>query len=86
MINLLNVPSAIDDYAKDGGEELFTKMHCILGSNSNESRQGFVIRTQCILVKSSSPPSLAQLSIRLRCVLKMKVKVIVQFSALTSQE
>ena len=20
----------IDDYAKDGGEELFTKMHCIL--------------------------------------------------------
>ena len=22
--------SAIDDYAKDGGEELFTKMHCVL--------------------------------------------------------
>ena len=22
--------SAIDDYAKDGGKELFTKMHCIL--------------------------------------------------------
>ena len=20
----------IDDYAKDGGEELFTKMHCVL--------------------------------------------------------
>ena len=25
---------SIDDYAKDGGEELFTKMHCILESNS----------------------------------------------------
>ena len=25
---------AIDDYAKDGGEELFTKMHCVLLSNS----------------------------------------------------
>ena len=22
--------SAIDDYAKDGGKELFTKMHCVL--------------------------------------------------------
>ena len=22
--------SLIDDYAKDGGEELFTKMHCVL--------------------------------------------------------
>ena len=22
--------SRIDDYAKDGGEELFTKMHCVL--------------------------------------------------------
>ena len=22
--------NAIDDYAKDGGEELFTKMHCVL--------------------------------------------------------
>ena len=21
---------AIDDYAKDGGKELFTKMHCVL--------------------------------------------------------
>ena len=21
---------SIDDYAKDGGEELFTKMHCVL--------------------------------------------------------
>ena len=25
---------AIDDYAKDGGEELFTKMHCVLITNS----------------------------------------------------
>ena len=24
----------IDDYAKDGGKELFTKIHCILRSNS----------------------------------------------------
>ena len=24
----------IDDYAKDGGEELFTKMHCVLFMNS----------------------------------------------------
>ena len=23
----------IDDYAKDGGEELFTKMHCVLTTN-----------------------------------------------------
>ena len=23
----------IDDYAKDGGEELFTKMHCVLITN-----------------------------------------------------
>ena len=23
----------IDEYAKDGGEELFTKMHCVLISN-----------------------------------------------------
>ena len=23
----------IDDYAKDGGEELFTKMHCVLIAN-----------------------------------------------------
>ena len=28
----LNV-SPIDDYAKDGGEELFTKMHCVLITN-----------------------------------------------------
>ena len=25
-----NVLYRIDDYAKDGGEELFTKMHCVL--------------------------------------------------------
>ena len=25
---------SIDDYAKDGGEELFTKMHWVLQSNS----------------------------------------------------
>ena len=24
----------IDNYAKDGGEELFTKMNCVLQSNS----------------------------------------------------
>ena len=24
---------SIDDYAKDGGEELFTKMHCVLFMN-----------------------------------------------------
>ena len=24
---------AIDDYAKDGGKELFTKMHCVLITN-----------------------------------------------------
>ena len=23
----------VDDYAKDGGEELFTKMHCVLITN-----------------------------------------------------
>ena len=23
----------IDDYAKDGGDELFTKMHCVLITN-----------------------------------------------------
>ena len=25
--------AAIDDYAKDGGKELFTKMHCVLITN-----------------------------------------------------
>ena len=25
--------TSIDDYAKDGGEELFTKMHCVLITN-----------------------------------------------------
>ena len=39
----------IDDYAKDGGEELFTKMH--LGKK--------FLAAIFILVKSSSPPSLA---------------------------
>ena len=28
---------SIDDYAKDGGEELFTKMHCVLIANPNDS-------------------------------------------------
>ena len=28
------VSSKEDDYAKDGGEELFAKMHCVLYSNS----------------------------------------------------
>ena len=27
------VTQIIDDYAKDGGEELFTKMHCVLITN-----------------------------------------------------
>ena len=26
-------PMAIDDYAKDGGEEVFAEMHCVLESN-----------------------------------------------------
>ena len=26
--------TAIDDYAKDSGEEFFTKKHCVLQSNS----------------------------------------------------
>ena len=29
----LGLNFTIDDYAKDGGDELFTKMHCILLSN-----------------------------------------------------
>ena len=44
--------TVIDDCAKDGGKEFFTEMLCILKSNS--------YRTQCILVKNSLPPSLAQ--------------------------
>ena len=30
---ILNYYRLIDDYAKDGGEELFTKMHCVLTAN-----------------------------------------------------
>ena len=29
----LQFTSTIDDYAKDGGEELFTEMHCVLITN-----------------------------------------------------
>ena len=29
-LNGRNKITAIDDYAKDGGQELFTKMHCVL--------------------------------------------------------
>ena len=48
----------IDDCVKDGGKEFVTKMFRVLSN-----RQGFVIRTQCVLLKNSSPPSSAQLSI-----------------------
>ena len=30
---LIQVLLAIDDYAKDGGKELLTKMHCVLIKN-----------------------------------------------------
>ena len=30
----------IDDYARDGGKELFTKMHCVLVTNLNDSQPG----------------------------------------------
>ena len=55
---------SIEDYAKDGGKELFTKTHCVLNQipigflkicNSNAIHHG--------MVKSSSPPSLASSSI-----------------------
>ena len=31
---VLSLQLRIDDYAKDGGKELFTKMHCVLITNS----------------------------------------------------
>ena len=31
---ILYMRDSIDDFAKDGGEELFTKMHCAFKSNS----------------------------------------------------
>ena len=30
----------IDDYAKDGGKELFTKMHCVRSTNPQPRSQG----------------------------------------------
>ena len=42
----------IDDYAKDGGKELFTNMHCILVTNSQRFYRNSIKRTLCILVKS----------------------------------
>ena len=32
-VDRFNCVATIDDYAKDGGEELFTKMHCVLITN-----------------------------------------------------
>ena len=29
LANLTHLGDGIHDYAKDGGEELFTKMHCV---------------------------------------------------------
>ena len=34
---MFDVKVSIDDYAKDGGEELFTKMHCVRIRNRYES-------------------------------------------------
>ena len=45
----------------------FTKMHCVLLSNSYRIVKGFVITTQCILVKDPSTPSLVQSSIAKYC-------------------
>ena len=33
MVKMFNQNCAIDDYGKDGGEEHFTKMHCVLITN-----------------------------------------------------
>ena len=45
----------IEDYAKDGGEELFTKMHCARITNPFNDSIGVRLK----MVKSSLPPSLA---------------------------
>ena len=50
----------IDDDAKDGGKEPLPRCTAFFNRIPIE---GFVIQTQSILVKSSSPPSLAQLSV-----------------------
>ena len=54
-----NIMLAIEDCAKEGGEEVSAFFNQI----PIESLKQFVIRTQCISVKNSSPPSLAQSSI-----------------------
>ena len=46
-----------DDYAKDGGEEGFTNMHCIRITEINDSI-GIRLKNAMHLGKSSSPPSI----------------------------
>ena len=55
MVKSFNQKYATDDYAKDGGEEVLTKMHCVLIMNPYRFYR----------VKSSSPPSLAYSPIRI---------------------
>ena len=45
--------TTIDDFAKDGGEDFFTKRHCVQIMNLH----GWIGRMQSILVKGSSQPS-----------------------------
>ena len=69
MLNL------IDDYAKDGGEELFTKMHCVLLSNSYRIVEDSQLGRNASW-KSPSPPSLAKSPIHITvlvfCYMKHK--------------
>ena len=57
--------NTIDDCAKDGVEEFFTKILCGI-EEINQSNQSKFNATQSIMVKNSCPPSLAQSSIRAR--------------------
>ena len=61
----------IDDCAKDGGKEFFTKIHCVLIMTLFNDSIGIRLKKAMHLGKISSPPSLAQsnhlLARSLRC-------------------
>ena len=58
---MISSTSRIDNYAEDGGEELFTKMQCVLRILNDSI--GIRLKKSVHLGKEFSPPSLAQLSI-----------------------
>ena len=60
-IQLLSFIRRINEYAKDDGEERFTKRHCALSSNPHMIVKDSKLERNCILVTSSLLASLVQM-------------------------